>query len=87
MDDLTGTAMFFDIGDTMASVTLAPDGRIARLAVYPYVLEVLEALRGRGARLGIICDRGSIPAEEVDEALAEAGLQPFFEPELVIYGR
>jgi hypothetical protein len=29
MDDLTRTAVFFDIGDTMASVTLAPDGRIA----------------------------------------------------------
>ena len=87
MDDLTGTAVFFDIGDTLASVRLSPDGRIARLAVYPYVPEVLTALRDRGARLGIISDRGAIPAEEVDRALEEAGLRPFFAPELVVYGR
>ena len=36
---------------------------------------------------GIISDRGPIPAEEVDRALEEAGLRPFFAPELVVYGR
>ena len=76
MDDLTGTSVFFDIGDTLASVTLAPAGdRIDRLAVYPYVPGVLAELRDRGARLGIISDRGPIPAEEVDRALEAAGLR------------
>jgi bacterial leucyl aminopeptidase len=87
MDDPAGIAVFFDIGDTLASVTLSADGHIAGLAVFPYVPGVLAALRDRGARLGIISDRGPIPAEEVDRALDVAGLRSFFAPELVVYGR
>jgi bacterial leucyl aminopeptidase len=87
MDGLTGAVAFFDIGNTLASVTISPSGdRIDRLAVYPYVPGVLTELRGRGARLGIISNRGDIPAEEVNQALQAAGLWDFFEPELVIYG-
>jgi bacterial leucyl aminopeptidase len=87
MDRLTGAAVFFDIGNTLASVTVSPSGdRIDRLAVYPYVLGVLAELRERGARLGIISNRGDIPAEEVNQALHAAGLGDFFEPELIVYG-
>jgi leucyl aminopeptidase len=87
MDGLTGTVAFFDIGDTLASVALSPSGdQIDRLAVYPYVPGVLAELRDRGARLGIISNRGAIPAEEVNQALQQAELWDFFEPELVVYG-
>jgi hypothetical protein len=87
MDDLTGAVAFFDIGNTLAAVALSPSGdRIDRLAVYPYVPGVLTDLRERGARLGIISNRGDIPAEEVNQALQTAGLRDFFEPELVVYG-
>ena len=68
MDGLTGAVVFFDIGNTLASVAISPSGdRIERLAVYPYVPGVLAELRERGARLGIISEprrdprRGSEP--------------------------
>jgi bacterial leucyl aminopeptidase len=87
MDGLTGAVVFFDIGNTLASVTIAASGdRIDRLAVYPYVPGVLTELHERGARLGIISNRGDIPAEEVNHALRTAGLWDFFEPQLVVYG-
>ena len=54
--------------------------------MYPYVPGVLAELRERGARLGIISNRGAIPAEKVNQALRAAGLWDFFEPELVVYG-
>src|SRR5215204_5783871 len=88
MERLTGEPAFFDIGNTLASVTIAAGGdRIESLAVYPYVPGVLAELRDLGARLGIISDRGPIPADEVNQALAAAGLLEFFEPELIVYGR
>jgi len=90
MDPSTDPAAtaFFDIGDTLASVTVAATGdRIERLAVYPYVPAVLGQLRDRGVRLGIISNRGPIPAEGVNQALRDCGLWDFFVPELVIYGR
>jgi bacterial leucyl aminopeptidase len=87
MDGLTGAVVFFDIGNTLASVAISPSGdRIDRLAVYPYVPGVLAELRERGARLGIISNRGAIPAEDVNQALQAAGLWDFFQPELVVYG-
>ena len=86
MDDLTGAAVFFDIGDTLASVTLAPSGdRITRLDVFPYVPGVLRALRDGGTQLGILSDRGHLAPEAVDAALAAAGLADHFRPDLVRY--
>jgi hypothetical protein len=87
MDRLTGALAFFDIGDTLASVSVSPSGdQIEKLTVYPYVPGILGKLRDYGARLGIISNRGPLPAEDVNQALESAGLWDFFEPELVIYG-
>lgn len=87
MDPLTGTLAFFDIGNTLASVTISPSGdRIEKLTVYPDVPGVLGELRDHGARLGIISNPGPIPAEDVNRALEAAGLWDFLESELVIYG-
>jgi hypothetical protein len=59
MDALAGAVAFFDIGNTLASVVVAPSGdRIERLAVFPDVPSVLGGLSDRGVRLGIISDRG-----------------------------
>ncbi len=88
MDALAGAVTFFDIGNTLASVVVAPSGdRIQRLTVFPDVPAVLAALTDRGVRLGIISDRGMIPAERVDQALEEAGILGFFESALIIYGK
>ncbi len=87
MDPITAV-VFFDIGDTLASVTLSPSGEeIASLTTYPYVPGVLDRLRERGVRLGILSHRGPVPAREIDRALESAGLLAFFEPDLVIYAR
>lgn len=88
MISLSDTAVFFDIGNTLASVALSSTGdRIDHLAVYSYVPEVLTELRECGARLGVISDRGPVPESDVNAALAAAGLGEFLAPELVLYGR
>jgi FMN phosphatase YigB (HAD superfamily) len=88
VDALAGTVAFFDIGNTLASVVIAPSGdRIERLTVLPDVPTVLAALSDRSVRLGIISDRGAIPAERVNQALEAAGILDFFEPTLIIYGK
>lgn len=88
MNSLADAVAFFDIGNTLAAVEVAPSGdRIERLNVFPDVPSVLAGLRDRGVRLGIISDRGTIAVEEVNRALAAAGLLDFFVPELVTYGR
>lgn len=88
MDALVGAVAFFDIGNTLASVVVAPSGdRIERLTVLPDVPAALAALSDRSVRLGIISDRGMIPAEQVNQALEDAGVLGFFEPPLIIYGK
>jgi len=87
MDHQVRALVFFDIGGTLATVTLGPGGAsIAALDVFPEVPEVLGRLRDRGVRLGIISDPGPIPTSEVDRALRDAGIATSFDPDLVIYG-
>ncbi|MGK5114744.1 MULTISPECIES: M20/M25/M40 family metallo-hydrolase [unclassified Geodermatophilus] len=88
MGELDGTAVLFDIGDTLASVTLSGAGdRIDRLTPYSFVDSVLTELRDRGARLGILSDPGPVAPDEVDRALAAAGLADRFDRALVRHGR
>jgi FMN phosphatase YigB (HAD superfamily) len=87
MTSLDGAVAFFDIGNTLASVTRSPDSDRIELAVFGFVPPVLGELREKGVRLGIISDRGPIPAAHVNEALMAAGLWDFLTPELVVYGK
>ena len=60
------TAAFFDIGDTLGAVRVRPSGDgIDEIAVYPGVRDALAELRAGGVALGIISDRGAIPAADV----------------------
>ncbi|WP_369255318.1 M28 family peptidase [Geodermatophilus amargosae] len=87
MEPLAGTVVLFDIGGTLASVTLSPDGdRVEGLLVYPHVWSVLEELRGRGVRLGVVSDPGPLTPEDIGRALELAGLRRFLTPELELYG-
>jgi leucyl aminopeptidase len=87
MADFAGAVVFFDIGNTLGQVMISASGdRVEKITGYPYIPGVLGTLRDGGARLGVISDRGPIPAEAVNDALVAAGLW-FFEPELVRYGR
>ncbi|MGC2236027.1 MAG: hypothetical protein WA584_07690 [Pyrinomonadaceae bacterium] len=80
---------FFDIGDTLATVRVSPDGlRIAEFTVLPGVIAALEELRAEnGLTLGILSNRGSIPEKEVLNALNTAGILEFFEPSFIIFGK
>ncbi|WP_431676894.1 M20/M25/M40 family metallo-hydrolase [Kitasatospora sp. KL5] len=67
---------------------VSPDGQdITDLTSFPDVPAVLEALRGRSVRLGILSDRGPVPADRVEAALDRAGLLAFFEEPLIRFGR
>lgn len=80
-------AVFFDIGDTLASVGLDASGRvIERMEVLDGVTDVLGGLRARGFRLGVISDRGPVEEAEVLRALREAGLLDFFDPHIIVFG-
>jgi bacterial leucyl aminopeptidase len=82
------TVAFFDIGNTLASVRVSADGReISDLLVYPFIPAVLEDLRERKVRLGILSDRGAILEADVNEALDRAGLLSFFDRDLILYGK
>jgi hypothetical protein len=89
---LVAQHVFFDIGGTLGEPRLSPPPlfRLEKLDVYPFVPGVLESLRDRGARLGIISNIGEVTSEQVaavGDALENAGLLKFFAPELLVWGR
>jgi len=84
---LSNAVAFFDIGNTLAMVLVSAAGnRIDELTVFPDIPPVLEELRLKGVRLGILSDRGSIPEEDVNEALERVDLLHYFDRDLIIYG-
>ena len=85
MPDLSNCVVFFDIGDTLASVSIGPNSSI-ELTPFPGVIPALQKLRKHGAKLGIISNRGNIPEQNVNNALKSAGLLQHFERRLIIYG-
>jgi hypothetical protein len=84
---LPDAVAFFDIGNTLASVRVSAAGDdIAAMNVFLDVPPALEGLRREGVRLGILSNSGTIPEPRVNEALARAGLLPFFERDFILYG-
>jgi FMN phosphatase YigB (HAD superfamily) len=63
---MTPTAVFFDIGDTLAVPVFAPDNSLQAFEVFPFVLEILRRLKsspysGHPLRLGVISNTGTLP--------------------------
>lgn len=84
-----GLAVFFDIGDTLAS-PVVEGGHLAGLDVYPFVPEVLTRLRSVGVdhttvRVGLASNTTGVSAAEMDDLLARAGLQPLVDPALCLF--
>ncbi len=82
-------AVFFDIGDTLASPVIE-QGRIARLEAYPFVADVLTRLRAARAdhvtvRVGLISNTGDATAATMNELLAESGLLPLVDAGLCLF--
>src|SRR4051794_1031345 len=81
---LSNAFVFFDIGNTLASVRVSATGnRIEEIVAYPDTSPVLSALRDQGVRLGILSDPGPIPEQQVNEALDRAGLLSFLRSNFV----
>jgi len=83
-----GVAVFFDIGDTLASPVVRA-GHLAGLELYPFVPEVLERLRsGAGAAtvaVGLISNTGHESAERLATLLADAGLADLVDARLCLF--
>ena len=82
-------AVFFDIGDTLASPVII-DGQLVRLDVYPFVSDVLVRLRASGlddgsVALGVISNTGNASAATMNELLETSGLLFLIDPPLCLY--
>jgi FMN phosphatase YigB (HAD superfamily) len=79
------TAVFFDIGDTLATARVSAEGRLERLVVLTGVPEVLAGLREAGQRLGILSNTGVETAADMERVLVDCGLYAAFDPGLLLY--
>ena len=83
-----GVAVFFDIGDTLASAVLDA-GRLSRLEVYRFVPDVLTRLRSGDPRisvsLGLISNTGDETAARINDVLSAAGLLAFVDDSLCLF--
>jgi len=80
-------AVFFDIGNVLASPVLSSDHTtLVGLSVYPFVPEVLDAVRKQQAQLGIISNTAPSDTTETMKAVLEkAGLLRFFDVKLLLF--
>ena len=81
----TVKAAFFDVDALGALRFSAPPARLLGLSAYPYLASVLQQLADREVRLGIICSMPAVSAESLSAALAAAGINTFFDQDLLIF--
>jgi FMN phosphatase YigB (HAD superfamily) len=84
-----GLAVFFDIGDTLASPRVV-EGRLTGLDVYPFVPELLTRLAAVApgkptVTLGLISNTGDETAASMQQLLVESGLSTQVEPALCLF--
>jgi FMN phosphatase YigB (HAD superfamily) len=83
-----GLAVFFDIGDTLASAVVE-GGHLSRLDVYPFIPDVLARLRANGegvsVSLGLISNTGVESAARMNQLLADAGLLALVDARLCLF--
>ena len=84
-----GIAVFFDIGDTLASPVIV-DGRLAGLAMYPLVPDVLKRARVAGGddvrvALGLISNTGNETSATMTSVIAASGLGALVDVDLCLF--
>ncbi len=78
------SVIFFDIGDTLATVNPDVTDRLELLPL-PGAAEALRRLSTVGLRLGVISNTGAETSQTMRRALQGAGLYAFLELKLLIY--
>ncbi|PSB05126.1 M20/M25/M40 family metallo-hydrolase [Merismopedia glauca] len=89
MNNQNKLTVFFDIGDTLGTAKILPPPphyRLEKLEVYAYIQDILQGLKNRDIRLGIISNIGEDSPENVARVFREAQIDEFFNPELLVYG-
>jgi hypothetical protein len=86
--DTSDAVVFFDLGDTLGTPVLSPPP-VHLIGFQPFdgAVQVLDLLRGRGTRLGIVSGTGQDDGTAVDAVLHAVGLRDRFENALRIYSR
>lgn len=84
-----GIAIFFDIGDTLASPVVV-DGRLVGLSLYPLVPDVLGLARGSGGEelgvaIGLISNTGTETSETMKTVLVASGLGALVDVDLCLF--
>ena len=84
-----GLAVFFDIGDTLASPHIT-GGHLAGLDVYPFVPEILARMRATGSdefavALGIISNTGNETKASLNDLLDKSGLSALVDASLCLF--
>ena len=83
-----GLAVFFDIGDTLASA-IVEEGRLSRLDVYRFIPDVLARLRagdkGVSVSLGLMSNTGGETSARMNQVLADAGLLALVDVRLCLF--
>jgi leucyl aminopeptidase len=79
--------VFFDLGDTLGTVMLAPKANATAFQPFDFVTALLGRLKAEGLRLGIISNTGDDPGTAIDRILAGAGILTFFDDSLRIYSK
>lgn len=72
------SAVFFDVGATLAEQECYPDGRLERLKPIDDAVRVLQAMKKRGLTLGVISNTGPDKPAVIRKKLTEAKLSRFF---------
>jgi FMN phosphatase YigB (HAD superfamily) len=84
-----GLAVFFDIGDTLASPHIT-GGHLAGLDVYPFVPEILARMRAAGGNefavaLGIVSNTGNETKASLNDLLDKSGLSALVDASLCLF--
>jgi Zn-dependent M28 family amino/carboxypeptidase len=78
-------AAFFDVEALGGLRFSASPARLLGLSAYPHLASVLPQLAARDVRLGVICRTPAVSAESLGAALAAAGINAFFDQDLLIF--
>jgi bacterial leucyl aminopeptidase len=86
MSAIRASVVFFDIGDTLGTAKISHSAaRLEGIDIYPYIPNILQQLKDRSFKIGIISNTGNETVDSMNRVLEAAGIYSFFDPNLLIY--